>query len=164
MSAARKAQDSPQHTAKPTVKFTVPTPLELNNRHQAEHPPRSGYYSPVRRSAGQKAQPPAKPESGALSHSRAGFAEEPRQERTYVRDWSGDDRKARSGKARTLREHKKRPSFGANQMKVVRKIPGIVLLSHSQIYSTIAAGALNYRVREGNVCFCSAMDTGNILQ
>ena len=115
-------------------------------------------------SAARKAQPPAKPESGALSHSRAGFAEEPRQERTYVRDWSGDDRKARSGKARTLREHKKRPSFGANQMKVVRKIPGIVLLSHSQIYSTIAAGALNYRVREGNVCFCSAMDTGNILQ
>ena len=25
---------------------------------------------------------------------------------------------------------------------------------------TIAAGALNYRVREGNVCVCSAMDTG----
>ena len=43
---------------------------------------------------------------------------------------------------------------------VVRKIPGIMLLSHSQIYSTIAAGALNYRVREGNECFCSAMDTG----
>ena len=41
-----------------------------------------------------------------------------------------------------------------------KKIPGIVLLSHSQIYSTIAAGALNYRVREGNVCCCSAMDTG----
>ena len=41
-----------------------------------------------------------------------------------------------------------------------KKIPGAVLLSHSQIYSTIAAGALNYRVREGNVCFCSAMDAG----
>ena len=40
------------------------------------------------------------------------------------------------------------------------KIPGIVLLSHSQFYSTIAAGALNYRVREGNVCDSSAMDTG----
>ena len=83
-------------------------------------------------STARKAQPPAKPESGALSHSRAVFAEEPRQERTYVRDWSGDDRKARSGKARTLREHKKRPSFGANQMKVVRKIPGIVLLDFAQ--------------------------------
>ena len=46
----------------------------------------------------------------------------------------------------------------------IKKIPGIALLSHSQIYSTIAAGALNYRVREGNVCFCSAIDTGNILQ
>ena len=42
----------------------------------------------------------------------------------------------------------------------VRKIPGTVLLSHSQIYSTIAAGALNCRVREGNVCFCSAISTG----
>ena len=42
----------------------------------------------------------------------------------------------------------------------VRKIPGTVLLSHSQIYSTIAAGVLNYRVREGNVCFYSAMSTG----
>ena len=42
----------------------------------------------------------------------------------------------------------------------VRKIPGTVLLSHSQIYSTIAAGVLNYRVREGNVCFYSAMGTG----
>ena len=54
-----------------------------------------------------------------------------------------------SGKARSLREQK--------------KIPGVVLLSHSQIYSTIAAGALNCRVREGNVCFCSAIDTGNII-
>ena len=41
-----------------------------------------------------------------------------------------------------------------------KKISGTVLLSHSQIYSTIAAGALNYRVREGNVCFCSAISTG----
>ena len=55
---------------------------------------------------------------------------------------------------------------GKKKLKSVRidlslkKIPGIVLLSHSQIYSTIAAGALNYRVREGNECFCSAMDTG----
>ena len=28
------------------------------------------------------------------------------------------------------------------------------------MYSTIAAGVLNYRVREGNVCFYSAMSTG----
>ncbi len=41
-----------------------------------------------------------------------------------------------------------------------KKISGAVLLSHSQIYSTIAAGVLNYRVREGNVCFYSAMGTG----
>ena len=44
--------------------------------------------------------------------------------------------------------------------QVRKKIPGTVLRSHSQIYSTIAAGGLNYRVREGNVCVCSAMDTG----
>ena len=41
-----------------------------------------------------------------------------------------------------------------------KKISGTVLLSHSQLYSTIAAGVLNYRVREGNVCDSSAMDTG----
>ena len=45
-------------------------------------------------------------------------------------------------------------------VKAGKKIPGTVLLSHSQIYSTIAAGALNCRVREGNVCFCSAISTG----
>ena len=44
------------------------------------------------------------------------------------------------------------------------KNPGTVLLSHSQICSTIAAGALNYRVREGNVCFISAIGTRKILQ
>ena len=41
-----------------------------------------------------------------------------------------------------------------------KKISGTVLLSHSQIYSTIAAGGLNYRVREGNVCDSSAMGAG----
>ena len=54
---------------------------------------------------------------------------------------------------------KKNDPDSAN-VRIVRKIPGIVLLSHSQIYSTIAAGALNNRVREGNVCDSSAMDTG----
>ena len=68
----------------------------------------------------------------------------------------------RSKASGTKQDHtgrKKKPPTCAN-MLVVRKIPGAVLLSHSQIYSTIAAGALNYRVREGNECFCSAMDTG----
>ena len=45
-----------------------------------------------------------------------------------------------------------------------KKISGAVLLSHSQIYSTIAAGVLNYRVREGNVCCFSAMSTGNKIK
>ena len=35
-----------------------------------------------------------------------------------------------------------------------------MLLSHSQICSTIAAEVLNYRVREGNVCDYLAMSTG----
>ena len=35
-----------------------------------------------------------------------------------------------------------------------------MLLSQSQIYSTIAAGVLNERVREGNVCVYSAISTG----
>ena len=58
-----------------------------------------------------------------------------------------------------LKSAQKKPPTCAN-MLVVRKIPGVVLLSHSQISSTIAAGALNCRVREGNECFCSAMDPG----
>ena len=45
-----------------------------------------------------------------------------------------------------------------------KKISGTVLLSHSQIYSTIAAGVLNHRVREGNGCFNSAMSTGKTKQ
>ena len=57
----------------------------------------------------------------------------------------------------------RRTQFAKITPQQTKKIPGIVLLSHSQIYSTIAAGALNYRVREGNVCFCSAIDTGNII-
>ena len=54
---------------------------------------------------------------------------------------------------------KKSLKLCAKQLEA-RKISGAVLLSHSQLYSTIAAGALNYRVREGNVCFNPAMDTG----
>ena len=56
-------------------------------------------------------------------------------------------------------EAKKNLQLCAKQLEV-RKISGTVLLSHSQMYSTIAAGVLNYRVREGNVCFYSAMSTG----
>ena len=41
-----------------------------------------------------------------------------------------------------------------------KKISGTVLLSHSQICSTIAAEVLNYRVREGNVCDYLAISTG----
>ena len=50
---------------------------------------------------------PAMPESGAISHSRAGFASESRQARTLVRNWRIERSKARSGKARSLRVQKK---------------------------------------------------------
>ena len=46
------------------------------------------------------------------------------------------------------------------EMSSGKKIPGTVLLSHTLMCSTIAAEALNYRVREGNVCFCLAISTG----
>ena len=40
------------------------------------------------------------------------------------------------------------------------KKSGIELLSHSQICSTIVAGPLIDRVRDGNVSYKPAMDTG----
>ena len=40
------------------------------------------------------------------------------------------------------------------------KNPGNVLLSRGLHHSTIAAGALNGRVRNGNACFLPAMITG----
>ena len=46
---------------------------------------------------------------------------------------------------------KKDPRSCVRNASAGKKIPGAVLLSHSQIYSTIAAGALNCRVREGNL-------------
>ena len=71
-----------------------------------------------------------------------------------------------AGLPRTLRlarslllRRKKNLQLCAKQLEV-RKNSGTVLLSHSQMYSTIAAGVLNYRVREGNVCFYSAISTG----
>ena len=57
-------------------------------------------------------------------------------------------------------QQKKDLAACAKRNKVGKKIPGAVLLSHSQLYSTIAAGVLNHRVREGNGCFNSAMSTG----
>ena len=100
MSDDSKAQNIPQHKAKPIVKFIVPSPrTALNYLTLPVVPPARRQVLHANRHI-----------SGAISHSRAGFAEEPRQERTCVRDWSGDDRKARSGKARSLREHKKKDS------------------------------------------------------
>ena len=57
-------------------------------------------------------------------------------------------------------EGKKKNLIVCEAIRFSKKISGTVLLSHSQIYSTIAAGGLNYRVREGNVCDSSAMGAG----
>ena len=58
----------------------------------------------------------------------------------------------------------KKKTSDCEQSKVKNKISGVVLLSHTHVCSTIAAGALNYRVREGNVCFFSAIDTRKNFQ
>ena len=41
-----------------------------------------------------------------------------------------------------------------------KKKYGVELLSHTQLCSIIAAGPLNNRVRDGNVCFKTAINTG----
>ena len=53
---------------------------------------------------------------------------------------------------------KKGAGFVKNQAP--EKKSGIELLSHSQICSTIVAGPLIDRVRDGNVSYKPAMDTG----
>ena len=58
----------------------------------------------------------------------------------------------------------KKTSDCGNNRRFVNKISGVVLLSHTHMCSTIAAGALNYRVREGNVCCFSAIDTRKNFQ
>ena len=49
---------------------------------------------------------------------------------------------------------------GFVRIKLLEKKSGIELLSHSQICSTIVAGPLIDRVRDGNVSYKPAMDTG----
>ena len=73
-----------------------------------------------------------------------------------VHDRAGD--RARPGSRR--KTGKKNSKSVCETLLESKKISGTVLLSHSQLYSTIAAGVLNYRVREGNVCCYPAMSTG----
>ena len=58
------------------------------------------------------------------------------------------------------KRRKKSSGSVCETLSELKKISGAVLLSHSRIYSTIAAGVLNCRVREGNVCCYPAMSTG----
>ena len=75
------------------------------------------------------------------------------------------DRASIAARRKMRRENRKiKKTSAAVTTEVLNKISGVVLLSHSQICSTIAAGALNYRVREGNVCFFSAIDTRKNFQ
>lgn len=57
-----------------------------------------------------------------------------------------------------MKKDKKRSRIRMNQAP--EKKSGIELLSHSQICSTIVAGPLIDRVRDGNVSYKPAMDTG----
>ena len=50
--------------------------------------------------------------------------------------------------------------MSASLLLLERKAPGLVLLSHSIHCSTIGAGGLNGRVRDGNGCGPSAIETG----
>ena len=72
-------------------------------------PPSGGLkrYLACRAGGTTKGSTASSPESGAISHSRAGFASEKRVECTYVLDTSGKRSKARSGKARSLRVKKR---------------------------------------------------------
>ena len=52
----------------------------------------------------------------------------------------------------------------SNERRPPKKKTGNVLLSRGLRHSTIAAGELNCRVRNGNECFLPAMVTGKILK
>jgi len=87
-------------------------------------PPSGGtkHYLACRAGGATKGTTASSPESGAISHRRAGFASEKRGECTPVLDPSGERSKARSGKARSLREHKKmEPIIGIDKTDVVRR-------------------------------------------
>ena len=66
--------------------------------------------------------------------------------------------------AHDLKKRIKKALSRVRNKSALKKISGTVLLSHSRFYSTIAAGVLNYRVREGNVCCYPAMSTGKKIQ
>ena len=62
---------------------------------------------------------------------------------------------------RLARSHKKRPPASRSRGRGPGKKTGGALLSHAPGRSTIAAGALNVRVREGNGCDSPAKATGH---
>ena len=65
-----------------------------------------------------------------------------------------------SGYARKRGIPAKKKEPDSLRIKLLEKKSGIELLSHSQICSTIVAGPLIDRVRDGNVSCKPAMDTG----
>ena len=66
----------------------------------------------------------------------------------------------RTGSAPPVATQKKAPSL-LNEAGGLEKKTGGALLSHAPGRSTIAAGALNVRVREGNGCDSPAKATGH---
>ena len=88
----------------------------------------------------------------------------PSEQRRKARDAPRDKRGKQGPRCATRQARQKKDLRLYSQSKVKNKISGVVLLSHTHVCSTIAAGALNYRVREGNVCFFSAIDTRKNFQ
>ena len=106
MSDAGKAQNIPQHKAKPIVKFIVPSPLEPLTT--AVRRKKRNCLTPVALSAQRKAQTPVKVNQERYRTAGRVLPRSLRGECTCVLDPSSDDCKARSGKARSLRPQKKK--------------------------------------------------------
>ena len=105
------------------------------------------YLSPVGRSARQIGETPTASAYGAISHSRAGFARESRQARTGVRNWRIERRKARSGKARSLRVNKKkRGAFASRFFRSINRSNYLMALNLTLPASRIPVLALENQV------------------
>ena len=129
-----------QSSKYPTTQSKPHSQIYLYHRRWSLLPPSSGnnhYLSPVGHQPDDRRQFQRAQIRSVIAQLFASFAEESRGECTAVLDPSGDDRKARESKQERSVNKKKRPPFGANQMKVVRKIPGIVLLDFAQQYVAI---------------------------
>ena len=140
----RKAQDSPQRTAKPIVKFTIPLPLEpfIAVKQKQPLPLACPAFS---RTTGATASPPGIRSDIAQS---GGFC---KREARGVDLRPRPSRRAQQGPLRQSEIAsctQKRPSFGANQMKVVKKFPASC---YSILHSDVWLSCVLQGVNDGSV-------------